>query len=122
MKDAKGHYGNGASGAPSGPSVGGLVGGSNEAGTPAMLASSPNAPMLGVLRRDSAASSASLHMESSMGLLEDLEESDEESGPRTGSDKRSGRRKIKIEYIEDKNRRHITFSKRKAGIMKKVCE
>lgn len=34
--------------------------------------------------------------------------------------KRSGRRKIKIEYIEDKNRRHITFSKRKAGIMKKV--
>jgi hypothetical protein len=36
--------------------------------------------------------------------------------------KRSGRRKIKIEYIEDKNRRHITFSKRKAGIMKKVTE
>jgi hypothetical protein len=34
--------------------------------------------------------------------------------------KRNGRRKIKIEYIEDKNRRHITFSKRKAGIMKKV--
>jgi hypothetical protein len=36
-------------------------------------------------------------------------------------DKRSGRRKIKIEYINDKSRRHITFSKRKAGIMKKVC-
>ncbi|KAI9010327.1 hypothetical protein CLU79DRAFT_677870, partial [Phycomyces nitens] len=35
-------------------------------------------------------------------------------------DKRSGRRKIKIEYIEDKSRRHITFSKRKAGIMKKA--
>lgn len=35
-------------------------------------------------------------------------------------DKRSGRRKIKIEYINDKSRRHITFSKRKAGIMKKV--
>jgi hypothetical protein len=35
-------------------------------------------------------------------------------------DKRSGRRKIKIEYIDDKSRRHITFSKRKAGIMKKV--
>ncbi|OAD00848.1 MADS-box transcription factor, partial [Mucor lusitanicus CBS 277.49] len=32
------------------------------------------------------------------------------------------RRKIKIEYIEDKNRRHITFSKRKAGIMKKAYE
>lgn len=35
-------------------------------------------------------------------------------------DKRAGRRKIKIEYIHDKSRRHITFSKRKAGIMKKV--
>ncbi|KAI8902023.1 SRF-type transcription factor (DNA-binding and dimerization domain)-domain-containing protein [Globomyces pollinis-pini] len=33
-----------------------------------------------------------------------------------------GRRKIKIEYIEDKSRRHITFSKRKAGIMKKAYE
>jgi hypothetical protein len=32
----------------------------------------------------------------------------------------SGRRKIQIEYIADKARRHITFSKRKAGIMKKV--
>ncbi|KAI9312149.1 hypothetical protein BX666DRAFT_1866449 [Dichotomocladium elegans] len=36
--------------------------------------------------------------------------------------KRSGRRKIKIEFIEDKSRRHITFSKRKAGIMKKAYE
>ncbi|KAI8141124.1 hypothetical protein BJV82DRAFT_620913 [Fennellomyces sp. T-0311] len=36
--------------------------------------------------------------------------------------KRSGRKKIKIEYIQDKNRRHITFSKRKAGIMKKAYE
>ena len=35
-------------------------------------------------------------------------------------EKKSGRRKIKIEYIDDKSRRHITFSKRKAGIMKKV--
>lgn len=32
----------------------------------------------------------------------------------------TGRRKIRIEYITDKSRRHITFSKRKAGIMKKV--
>jgi hypothetical protein len=32
-----------------------------------------------------------------------------------------GRRKIQIEFIQDKSRRHITFSKRKAGIMKKVC-
>ncbi|ORY97636.1 hypothetical protein BCR43DRAFT_563051 [Syncephalastrum racemosum] len=36
--------------------------------------------------------------------------------------KGGGRRKIKIEYIEDKNRRHITFSKRKSGIMKKAHE
>ncbi|KAJ2017251.1 transcription factor of the MADS box [Coemansia sp. RSA 922] len=38
------------------------------------------------------------------------------------NDKRAGRRKIKIEFIEDKSRRHITFSKRKAGIMKKAYE
>lgn len=31
------------------------------------------------------------------------------------------RRKIDIKFINDKSRRHITFSKRKAGIMKKVC-
>ncbi|KAJ1560656.1 hypothetical protein HK096_007725 [Nowakowskiella sp. JEL0078] len=35
---------------------------------------------------------------------------------------KKGRRKIKIEYIEDKSRRHITFSKRKSGIMKKAYE
>jgi pheromone receptor transcription factor len=29
-------------------------------------------------------------------------------------------RKIEIAFIKDKSRRHITFSKRKAGIMKKV--
>ncbi|OMH79055.1 Transcription factor of morphogenesis MCM1, partial [Zancudomyces culisetae] len=39
-----------------------------------------------------------------------------------GSDRKTRRRKIKIEYIEDKGRRHITFSKRKAGIMKKAYE
>ncbi|GAA6024644.1 hypothetical protein JCM10207_003911 [Rhodosporidiobolus poonsookiae] len=32
------------------------------------------------------------------------------------------RRKIQIEYIEEKSKRHITFSKRKAGIMKKAYE
>ncbi|PWN33486.1 SRF-TF-domain-containing protein, partial [Meira miltonrushii] len=32
------------------------------------------------------------------------------------------RRKIRIEFIEDDSRRHITFSKRKAGIMKKAYE
>ncbi len=32
------------------------------------------------------------------------------------------KRKFSIEYITDKNKRHITFSKRKAGIMKKAHE
>ncbi|CEI86495.1 Putative MADS-box transcription factor, other eukaryote [Rhizopus microsporus] len=51
---------------------------------------------------------------------EDLDEDDDEDEKKPA--KRSGRRKIKIEYIEDKTRRHITFSKRKAGIMKKAYE
>ncbi|KAG0264432.1 transcription factor of the MADS box [Mortierella polycephala] len=51
---------------------------------------------------------------------EDDEDEDEEEAPKSG--KRAGRRKIKIEYIEDKSRRHITFSKRKSGIMKKAFE
>lgn len=48
------------------------------------------------------------------------DEDDEEDG--RPKDKKAGRRKIKIEFIQDKSRRHITFSKRKAGIMKKVCQ
>ncbi|KAG2175556.1 hypothetical protein INT43_001203, partial [Umbelopsis isabellina] len=47
--------------------------------------------------------------------LDDDDSDDGDSKP----EKRTGRRKIKIEFIEDKSRRHITFSKRKAGIMKK---
>lgn len=43
-----------------------------------------------------------------------------DESPASGRDKRKGRRKIQIEYISDKSRRHITFSKRKSGIMKKV--
>ena len=50
---------------------------------------------------------------------QDLDEDDDDDDDKKPS-RRSGRRKIKIEYIEDKTRRHITFSKRKAGIMKKV--
>ena len=46
------------------------------------------------------------------------DDEDEEDGRQ--KDKKAGRRKIKIEFIQDKSRRHITFSKRKAGIMKKV--
>ena len=45
------------------------------------------------------------------------EDDDDEDKPK---DKKAGRRKIKIEFIQDKSRRHITFSKRKAGIMKKA--
>lgn len=49
---------------------------------------------------------------------DDNDDSDLDDLPR--GEKRAGRRKIRIEYIEDKSRRHITFSKRKAGIMKKA--
>ena len=49
---------------------------------------------------------------------EQFEEEEDEDDTR----KRSGRRKINIEYIKDKARRHITFSKRKNGIMKKAYE
>ena len=47
-----------------------------------------------------------------------LGEGDAEEVPK----KRGGRRKIKIEFIPDKSRRQITFSKRKAGLMKKAYE
>jgi pheromone receptor transcription factor len=47
---------------------------------------------------------------------------DDEDEEKPKSDKKTGRRKIKIEFIQDKSRRHITFSKRKAGIMKKAYE
>lgn len=57
-----------------------------------------------------------LIMDNGQDGLDDEDEDDGEKKPQ----RRSGRRKIKIEYIEDKTRRHITFSKRKAGIMKKV--
>ncbi|KAL8968174.1 MAG: hypothetical protein Q9183_002587 [Haloplaca sp. 2 TL-2023] len=45
----------------------------------------------------------------------DDDDDDEEKGNRE-------RRKIDIKFIQDKSRRHITFSKRKAGIMKKAYE
>lgn len=44
----------------------------------------------------------------------DDDDDDDEKGGRE-------RRKIEIKFITDKSRRHITFSKRKAGIMKKAC-
>ena len=41
---------------------------------------------------------------------------DDDDDEKPKSDKKAGRRKIKIEFIQDKSRRHITFSKRKAGM------
>jgi pheromone receptor transcription factor len=43
---------------------------------------------------------------------------DSDEGDKNGRE----RRKIEIKFISDKSRRHITFSKRKAGIMKKAYE
>merc|ERR1712166_1462527 len=49
----------------------------------------------------------------------DLDDDDEDD---EGGKQKAVRRKINIEFIEDKSRRHITFSKRKSGIMKKAYE
>ncbi|TFK40859.1 hypothetical protein BDQ12DRAFT_697486 [Crucibulum laeve] len=48
------------------------------------------------------------------------DDDDDEEKPK--SDKKAGRRKIKIEFIQDKSRRHITFSKRKAGMYSSAYE
>lgn len=48
-------------------------------------------------------------------------EDDDDDEP-TGGKQQKERRKIEIKFIQDKSRRHITFSKRKAGIMKKAYE
>ena len=48
-------------------------------------------------------------------MAADDDDDDDEKGGRE-------RRKIEIKFIQDKSRRHITFSKRKAGIMKKVIQ
>ncbi|KAK9423544.1 putative SRF-type transcription factor [Seiridium cardinale] len=48
-------------------------------------------------------------------IAADDDDDDDEKGGRE-------RRKIEIKFITDKSRRHITFSKRKAGIMKKAYE
>ncbi|KAI9755323.1 MAG: hypothetical protein M4579_004325 [Chaenotheca gracillima] len=45
---------------------------------------------------------------------------DDDDDDKPGRDRE--RRKIEIKFIQDKSRRHITFSKRKAGIMKKAYE
>merc|ERR1712166_1546414 len=50
------------------------------------------------------------------------QQEDEDDEDDEGGKQKVGRRKINIEFIEDKSRRHITFSKRKSGIMKKAYE
>lgn len=47
---------------------------------------------------------------------------DDDDDEPTGGKQQKERRKIEIKFIQDKSRRHITFSKRKAGIMKKAYE
>lgn len=48
------------------------------------------------------------------------DDDDDDEAP--GGKQQKERRKIEIKFIQDKSRRHITFSKRKAGIMKKAYE
>uniref|UniRef100_A0A1B0DEK9 Uncharacterized protein n=2 Tax=Phlebotomus papatasi TaxID=29031 RepID=A0A1B0DEK9_PHLPP len=45
----------------------------------------------------------------------------QKKSPPSNGKKTKGRVKIKMEYIDNKLRRYTTFSKRKTGIMKKVC-
>ena len=66
--------------------------------------------------------SAPISMVTMGGEGDDDDDEEEEDGPPRKKRGGHGRRKIEIEYIEDKIRRHITFSKRKAGISKKAYE
>ncbi|CAK9442130.1 uncharacterized protein LODBEIA_P58730 [Lodderomyces beijingensis] len=50
-----------------------------------------------------------------------VDDDDDDDGNSSGKTQKE-RRKIEIKFIQDKSRRHITFSKRKAGIMKKAYE
>lgn len=60
---------------------------------------------------------ASNQFNTSSGAPPDDDDDDEQGGK-----PQKERRKIEIKFIQDKSRRHITFSKRKAGIMKKAYE
>lgn len=62
---------------------------------------------------------------------DDDDDDDDEDAPTTTTKRKArfpnkrnaqsvGRRKIHIEFIEDRPRRHVTFTKRKSGLMKKV--
>ncbi|CAG9822674.1 unnamed protein product [Phaedon cochleariae] len=54
-------------------------------------------------------------------ISEDTYSMQSKKSPPSNGKKTKGRVKIKMEYIENKLRRYTTFSKRKTGIMKKVC-
>ncbi|GAA6018364.1 hypothetical protein JCM10207_000819 [Rhodosporidiobolus poonsookiae] len=70
-----------------------------------------------------------MEVEGVEGAEEDDSE-DEEGGaggskgknPKKRNDSSTGRKRIAIEYIDDKPRRHVTFTKRKGGLMKKGYE
>lgn len=67
---------------------------------------------------DNDENSSDLKSEQNLGSVPpDLD--DDDDAPSSG---KRERRKIEIRFIQDKSRRHITFSKRKAGIMKKAYE
>lgn len=51
-----------------------------------------------------------------------MEYETDESSDANKKVKKVGRKKISMEYIEGKNKRSVTFSKRKKGIMKKAYE
>ncbi|ODQ82139.1 hypothetical protein BABINDRAFT_32918 [Babjeviella inositovora NRRL Y-12698] len=51
-----------------------------------------------------------------------MDDDDDDEAGTGGKSTARERRKIEIRFIQDKSRRHITFSKRKAGIMKKAYE
>ncbi|PVZ96796.1 hypothetical protein BB558_007274 [Smittium angustum] len=55
-------------------------------------------------------------------ISENYSEGKEEANEKKTEKPKNRRKKIKIEFIEQKSRRNITFSKRKAGIMKKAYE
>ena len=65
---------------------------------------------------DQAAASAAAALDSSRAQKRRAPEDDDDDDEKPGRE----RRKIDIKFITDKSRRHITFSKRKAGIMKKA--
>jgi len=52
----------------------------------------------------------------------DIGKEEKKDGEAPEKEKKGGRRKINIEFIENKSRRHVTFSKRKAGLIKKAYE